>query len=69
MKLILDLLDLRPEHKSISCRSVNFEHLNEKAQRAIISTGQATFYEYDHSNYNVIHPPKERQNETTNRSS
>ncbi len=57
MKLTLDRLDLRPEFREISCSQTRFEHFKQSVQWAIADVGRATFWEYNHDNYNAVHPP------------
>ena len=58
MKLTIDRLDLKPEHKDINCSQTRFEHFTDETQAAIKAAGHAQFREFDGSNYNAIYPPK-----------
>jgi hypothetical protein len=54
MKLIVDRLDLLPEHEDTNCSQVRLVHFKPDVQIAIIAAGGATFREFDGSNYNRI---------------
>lgn len=58
MKLTLDRGDLKPQFNEVNCSQTKFEHFKPYAQEAIVKAGKATFWEYDHMNYNVIYPPE-----------
>ncbi len=58
MRLELDRLDLKEEHRKVSCRKTKFEHFDERSQKAIDAVGRATFYEFDRSRCNAIYPKK-----------
>ena len=57
MKLTLDRIDLRNEHKDVNCSHTKFEHFKPEVQVAIRAVGRAQFREHDGSNYNAIHAP------------
>jgi len=64
MKLELDRLDLKHEHReTLSCSKVDFPHLTAEAAAAVRVVGKATFYEFDRSNYNVVYAPEEERGE------
>ena len=57
MRLTVDRDDLKPEHKDVNCSQTQFEHFKPNVQQAIRVVGQATFQEFDRTNYNVVRPP------------
>lgn len=54
MKLIVDRLDLLPEHEEINCSQVALKHFKPDVRQAINAAGGATFREFDDSSYNRI---------------
>lgn len=59
MKLLLDDMDLKEEHRMVNCSLTRFEHFTEEAQEAIRVVGKATYETWERDNYNAIYPPKE----------
>lgn len=57
MKLHLDRDDLREEFKDRACSAIGYAHFKPATQKAIVDAGEATFYEFDHRNYNRIIVP------------
>lgn len=60
--MILELCeeDLKEEFQKKPISEMKFEHFNDKAQNAIRSVGQATFYRYRNTSIediNIISPP------------
>lgn len=58
MKLTLDMLDLLPQHRTLPIAYTAFEHLDEKAQAAVLVVGRAMLFNWDRDSYNMIYPPK-----------
>lgn len=67
MKLTLDPVDLKPEFQTrgehgyidqaINTSQVRFEHLDEKAQKAVRVVGRGTFFNWAGDIYNAIDAP------------
>ena len=63
MRLTLDPLDLKPEHRDkdrakLNTSKVRFQHFTGQTQKAIVAAGRATYYAWDRQTYNAILPPK-----------
>lgn len=57
MKLILDRLDLMPEHEGMNCSQIKIHHFKKEVQEVVGIIGRATFREYDGSGYRAVFAP------------
>lgn len=74
MELGLDPLDLKEEHRKegpqsppgrksdpiLSAREVGYEHLNERAQKALQIAGRGVYQDW-YGHYNAVYPPKKKE--------
>ena len=52
-------LDFGNLDQAIQTREVTFDKLNEKAQKAVLAVGRATYYSWSGRTYNAVYAPKE----------
>ncbi|HEY9584787.1 MAG TPA: hypothetical protein VJI33_04405 [Candidatus Paceibacterota bacterium] len=57
MKLELDELDLKPEHRECSVKIVTFDMFMKKVQHAIRAVGQAVFKSGSPITYQTVYAP------------
>lgn len=60
MKLELFREDLKEGNEDTSTSRITFEHLNQKAQAAVLLVGRAVVWDYDKRNYNAVYSPKRK---------
>lgn len=59
MKLELDDLDLKPEHRSCNASKTSFDKFLPEVQDAILAVGRAVYYSGGRGVYKAISPPKD----------